>query len=792
LFSFPGSAFSQILTVLDRESLEPIELATVISEKPQGYTLTNVEGQADVSDFRGSPRIAIRFLGYESVVYSYAALDSLEFEVLLNPSNLNLEEVVLSATRWRQASDNVPLRIVSISPSQLSLQNPQTAADLLALSGKVYIQKSQQGGGSPMIRGFATNRLLYTVDGVRMNNAIFRGGNIQNVINVDPFAVEGAEVLFGPGSVMYGSDAIGGVMSFQTLTPQFSLTDQPLVNGKAVMRYASANRERTGHVDVNVGGKKWSFVTSLSSWDYDHLRQGSRGPEDYLKPFHVQRLDSMDRIIQQEDPLLQIPSAYSQLNLMQKVRFRPNARWDLQYGFHFSETSPYGRYDRHNRLRNGGPRYGEWDYGPQQWMMNHLNLAHSGSYRLFDQFTLRLSQQTFGESRISRDFQAITREIREEKVQAYAANLDFLKAVGEKSKLYYGFEYVDNEVNSVGKNENILEGSLAPGPSRYPQATWQSLAVYLNEEYQASERLSLQAGLRYNRFLLDARFDTTFFPFPFTTAALNKGSLTGSLGGVYRPAESWVLSANFGTAFRAPNVDDIGKVFDSEPGAVTVPNPDLQAEYAYSLDVGLAKVLGDFIKIDLSGYYTLLQNALVRRNFQLNGRDSIRYDGVLSQVQAIQNAAQARVYGLQAGLEVKFPAGFSFSSDFNLQRGEEELNDGSLSPSRHAAPMFGTARLNYRTGKLHLQAYLLYQGEISHDQLAVEERNKDEIYAKDENGNTYAPAWYTLNFKLRYTFSDDLSVSAGVENLTDQRYRPYSSGISGPGRNFVISFQAGF
>src|SRR5690606_22392978 len=254
-----------------------------------------------------------------------------------------------------------------------------TAADLLSLSGKVYIQKSQQGGGSPMIRGFSTNRLLYTVDGVRMNTAIFRGGNLQNVINLDPFATESTEVLFGPGTVIYGSDAIGGVMSFTTIKPQLSLSDKTLVSGKAVTRYSSANNEKTGHFDVNVGWKKWALVTSISSWDYDHLRQGSHGPDDYIKPVYVQRQDSTDVIINQDDPLLQIPSAYSQINMMQKVRFKPNELWDLEYGFHFSETSPYGRYDRNTRYRNGTLRYAEWSYGPQKWMMNNLSVNHKAT-----------------------------------------------------------------------------------------------------------------------------------------------------------------------------------------------------------------------------------------------------------------------------------------------------------------------------------------------------------------------------------------------------------------------------
>lgn len=788
------TAFSQTVTITDLSTERPIDLATLISRNPKKYVTTNTEGQADISDFKTSENIEIRTLGYKTVNISYADLAELNFQYAMEPFNLNLNEVVVSGTRWKQSSDNVPSKIVAITPRDVALQNPQTAADMLAISGKVYIQKSQQGGGSPVIRGFATNRLLYTVDGVRMNSAIFRGGNVQNVLNVDPFATESTEVLFGPGSVIYGSDAIGGVMSFQTLTPQHSLTDKPLVSGKAVMRYASANKEQTGHFDVNVGWKKWAFVTSISAWDFDNLRQGSHGPEDYLKPYYVQRQDSSDIIITQDDPLLQIPSAYSQMNIMQKVRFSPNKNWDIQYGFHFSETSPYGRYDRHNRTRNGTARYALWDYGPQKWMMNNLSISNTQQTAMYDELSLRLAQQTFEESRIERLLNNIIRTSNSENVEAYSVNLDLKKSTGKNNSVFYGFEYVLNDVTSTGQVTNISTGDESVGPARYPNATWQSIAAYINDEYRASDKLTLQTGLRYNQFIINADFENNqaFYPLPFVSSTTNSGALTGSLGTVYRPAESWVVSANFGTAFRAPNVDDIGKTFDSEPGSVTVPNPNLEAEYAYNVDVGVAKVFGGFMKIDLTAYYTILNNAIVRRDYQLNGLDSIIYDGQLSKVQALQNVAVANVYGLQAGIEIKLPAGFQFSTDLNYQVGEEELEDGTTSPSRHAAPFFGVSRLSYEAQKLNLQLYINYQGERTFEDMAVEERAKDEIYAKDENGNNYSPAWYTLNLKAQYQLSKVFSVSAGIENITDQRYRPYSSGISAPGRNFIFALNANF
>ncbi len=792
LLGIISMAYSQTVTAIDELTKQPVEMVILMSDVPKVYATTNAKGQINIEGFKNAKTIQVYAYGYQTQTVSYTDLVDKNYLLIMSHTNINLEEIVIAASRWTQSSGKVPAKLTDITPKQVLFQNPQTAADLLSVSGKVFIQKSQQGGGSPMIRGFATNRLLYTIDGVRMNTAIFRSGNVQNVINIDPFAVENTEVLFGPGSVIYGSDAIGGVMSFQTLTPQLSLEDQPLINGKASVRYSSANQEKTGHFDVNVGWKKWAFVTSFSSWEYDHLRQGSNGPDDYLKPYYVQSTDSVDQVVTQDDPLLQVPTAFDQMNLMQKIRFQPNSNWNVAYGFHYSETSPYGRYDRHNRVRNGTARYAEWNYGPQKWLMNNLSLSNYTSNRFYDQITLRLAQQTFEESRIDRALNSSSRSIREEEVIAYSINADLVKALNTKNTLYYGVEYVQNEVHSDGIDENMATGEVEKGAARYPHATWKSLAVYLNDEHQLTNAVTLQAGLRYNQFILDATFDTQFYPFPFTTASINNGAITGSLGSVWKVDPTIAIRINFGTAFRSPNVDDMGKVFDSEPGSVVVPNPDLEAEYAYNLDLGITKVVAERLKIDLTGYRTILTNALTQRDFVLNGQDSIVYDGELSQVQAVQNAARADVYGVQLGVNLKMFNGFSLSSDYNLQHGEEELDDGSVSHSRHAAPWFGITRLTYSFHKLKLQFYAQYQGERNHEDLAVGEKDKDEIYAQDDHGNTYAPAWHTLNLKGQYEASESWLITAGMENLTDQRYRPYSSGVSGAGRNFLISLTAKF
>ena len=707
--------------------------------------------------------------------------------------SLRLNEIVVSATRWSQPSRKIPSKISVIRSSDLALSNVQTTADLLGSSGEVFIQKSQQGGGSPMIRGFATNRLLYTVDGVRMNSAIFRAGNIQNVISIDANSVERTEILFGPGSVIYGSDAIGGVMSFQTITPTLATYKPAEVSVGAMARYSSANNENTFHFNGVIGWKKWALVTSLTYSNYGDLRMGNHGPDEYLRTFYTARIDNRDQVIVNTNPLVQTPTAYSQLNMMQKIRFQPNANWDIQYGFHYSETSEYSRYDRLIETQsNGLPVAAVWKYGPQLWMMNNFSVTHQSNSLLADHFVIRLAHQHFEESRIDRKWNHYRLRTQLEKVDAYSVNIDVEKST-ETSKWVYGAEYIANDVQSTGTATDLRDGSDIAVPDRYPQSLWSSAAGYLNYHYTATPELLFEGGIRFSSFSINSDFTRhlQFYPFDFTTSHITNSSTTGSLGMVYTPDESWKISWNAGTTFRAPNVDDIGKMFDFASGEVVVPNTRLKAEYAYNTELNISKIAGNKLKIDATLFYTYLDHALVRRAFQVGGKDSILYNGQMSKVYAIQNAAFGTVAGINAGFELKLPVGLSLSARYNFQRGREEMDNGVVSPSRHAAPAFGIVRLNYIRHKTRLQLYANWSDAVNYEELNEEERQKPAIYARDEQGRPYSPAWYTLNFKASYQLNRQLTVSAGVENITDQRYRPYSSGLVAAGRSFIIAMRGG-
>jgi hemoglobin/transferrin/lactoferrin receptor protein len=783
--------FSQTLIVHDQDTDQPLAGASVYTENAKKPVLTDEKGHADLSQLVGSSRIFIASEGYQLLETSYFKLEESGFRVGLIATAFKLETVVMSASRWDQDASRFSQSVQSITRRDVHLQNPQSAADLLGLSGKVFIQKSQQGGGSPMIRGFGTNRLLYTVDGVRMNTAIFRAGNIQNVISLDPFAMDKTEVLFGPSSVMYGSDAIGAVMSFKTLSPNYSEDGQVKPSGQAVFRYSTANQEKTGHFDVQMGGKRWAMLSSISANEFEDLKMGSHGPQSYLRPFYVVRQDSLDVVVSNPDPRVQRPSAYSQMNLMQKLKLLLHPSLELRYDFHYSETSDYGRYDRHLRTQSGLPRYGRWDYGPQIWMMNHLSLEHKQPNKGYDRLMVHLAHQKFGESRVDRGFNEPLQNTRKEQVDAWSFNADFIKSMGSRHIFQYGMEAVLNKVQSTGQILDLTTGQITGGPSRYPQADWFSAGAYLHENWAISDKINLNTGLRVCINGLDARFDTAYYPIPFTQSRNRNNALTGSLGATFRPSPSFLIQVNLSSAYRAPNVDDVGKVFDSSPGNVVVPNPDLNAERALCAEVGVAKTIADRLKVSANLYHTVLNDIMVLRDFNLGGEDSLVYDGALSRIQAIQNGGTGRVWGAEGSLELQLAPHLYLQTQANWMSGDETQTDGTVANLRHVTPWYGSTRLTYLTNSFSIQVYALYSGGLANEDLPVDELDPT-LYATNPDGNPYAPGWYTFNFKSTVTVTEALRISAGIENLLDVRYRPLRSGICAPGRNFILSLRTVF
>lgn len=785
--------YGQEITILDKVTQERIPFATVFSKNPEKKLLADVDGRFYLEEFVGADSVYIAFRGYGTTGFSYDSLKQVVW-VEITDEVLPISGMVVMGHRWKQDKSEIPNRIKHIDLKSLELEAPQTAADLLESSGEVYIQKSQFAGGSPQLRGFGTNRVLIMVDGVRMNNAIFRSGNLQNVISIDPNSLESVDVLFGPGAVQYGSDAIGGVMDFKTKALKYSSDSTANYHKTNIVgRFSSASLEKTGHVDYTFGSKRFSSVTTISFADYDDLRAGSNGDSYFLRPSYQNGEAYNQLTLINEDPTLQVHSGYSRYSVMQKIGVQLFDSVELDYSFIYSNTSNASRYDRliADTDNDGELDYVFWYYGPQEWMMHRVGVELDKSTKIYDRVNINLSNQQFEESRHDLKTGKTKARHQFEKVLANAVNIDFIKSIGNGLTHNYGVEYVHNKIFSEAKREDLNGEEVIN--SRYPNGSvWQAAGMYYDLTKHFNEKWTIHAGLRYTYYAIQAKFDTSLFAYPVVEAKNRNGALNSSLGMVLTPTKTSQYYLNFGTGFRAPNIDDIGKVFDSEPGLVVVPNANLKPEYAYNAEVGMVKAMKSKVKLDGSFYYTYLKDALVRSSTTFNGKDSIIYEGQWSNVQSIQNVGHAYVYGVQAGLEVAILKGLSFKGTINYQKGFE-YNQDSLTyyPLRHVAPLFGRSSLSYKIRHIKLDFYVVYQGEMSADDLPLVERESI-IYTLDSNGNPYTPSWYTLNFKAAYFFNKHLSMYVGIENITDQLYRTYGSGISAPGRNFIVSLKGSF
>ena len=583
------STSAQQIVVVDELDNAPIPGVAVFNDLKTKTAITDFDGHVNLEAFSQRDKIYFQHLSY----HKFSILkSSIQDTVFLSPKATSLNEVVISASKFEQNKKEVPQNIISINSKDVQLSNPQTSADLLSNSGRVFVQKSQLGGGSPMIRGFSTNRLLITIDGVRLNNAIFRGGNVQNVLSINPFNVEKTEVILGSGSVIYGSDAIGGVMNFYTTTPKLSESTTPNLTARSTVRYASANNEKTAHLDFNLGFKKWGFHSSVSVSDFGDLKMGANGPDDYLSLHYAQYINGQDIMVSNTTPRVQKFTNFRQMHLAQKVLYKANDDLKFDLGLHYSTTSDYPRYDRLSNYGSDGVlHYAEWNYGPQDWFLANLQMTKlSCGSSLYDKIKISAAYQNFKESRINRRFDSDTRKIREENVDAVSLNFDFYKTLSNSSNISYGTEYIYNRVGSAGHKTNIDTNAKEAIASRYPDGSkWQTLAAYLSHKYKPSSKLTVQSGIRYNYVTIHADLtdNNAFYNLPFRMADLDTSALTGTLGFSWNPNSTFLWKLNATTAFRAPNIDDIGKIFDSQEGLVVVPNSDLKPEYAYGGELGL-------------------------------------------------------------------------------------------------------------------------------------------------------------------------------------------------------------
>ena len=756
--------------------------------------------------------ILLMYIGLTAHVHAQQTMDSL--------AQKELVEIVVSGNKFAEKKKNIVQKIDIISSSYIKKANAQNMGDLLMSTGNVFVQKSQQGGSSPVIRGFEASRVLFVVDGVRMNNLIYRSGHLQNIITVDQNILESAELLQGPSSTLFGSDALGGAVHMISKQPILSKENKKTkISANFFSRYSSANAEKTNHVDVSIGWKKFGLLTSITGSVFGDAKIGKRdlrGFEGFgTRPYYIQPFNETtgDTIVKNSNDRIQRFSGYTQTDFTQKLLYKPNANTSHGLNIQYSTSSDVPRYDRLQDTMAGLLRYASWYYGPQKRSLFAYTFSANNIKGFFKEYNATLSYQSIEESRITREYKRYDRfDKRIEQVGVTGLTIDARKKLKE-DEITAGIDVQLNDLRSTASRTNLLTNAILPLDSRYPDGKnrMNNFGVYTQHIHKfKGQKWILNEGLRIQYIALQSNIiNNSFFALPVTNIVQKNTAITGNIGMVYMPSTSTRIKFGYASGFRAPNIDDLAKIFESSTSAkqVVVPNANLKPEFTHGFDAELVKALGKAVEFEVGAFYTNFTNAIIKAPFRLNGKDSMMYNGVQSQVLASQNVNQAYILGGNVRLSIKAGKNWKFNSTFNFTKGRFRTDatkstqvyqlqpNGnyalvqskvSTKPLDHIPPAFGKMSIGYDNQKLYAELNMLFNGWKKLDQYNADgEDNAEYATAKG------TPAWQTLNIKTGLQVHQRLGIHAGIENIFDLNFRYFASGFSAPGRNYIVSLRLG-
>ena len=765
----------------------PIPFATVLNTSTGQAMAADAQGVVMFPAWGPTDTLRVQSLGYEelTVVPGAFPLSTLE----LQPAMFAIEEVVVASNALTgTAMSNMGVSQVAKLTTRAPVLTTETTGDLLEGSGQVHLQMSQQGGVSPVLRGFEANRVLLVVDGVRMNNAIYRAGHVQNAGTVDPFAIQRTDVIMGPSSVLYGSDALGGVVHFVTQAPRFSYGGTE-VKGKVLTQGNTANGGWAGHAEVAVRAPRWGSVTQVSHRHFGDLRMGSwraHGDSTWGLVTHlVERRAGRDVLVDNADPEIQAPTGYSQWDIQQRTRLR------LREGFvdvnvQHSTTTDVPRFDVYNDRVGTLPKWAEWRYGPQERTM--LSVTHQKAFSGGWVWTTLGSLQDVEESRIKRRFAQDVRITQLENVRVWGWT-SVLRGRIREWRVEGGLDGQWNRVASSAKGTDIVTGAQGLAQTRYADGgssmnTW---GAFASAQRNVGSH-EFRGGLRYSHAAVLASFvDTTWMTLPDPEVNQQKGALTASGSWTGPISPHWQAVTSVASGFRHPNVDDLGKVRE-KGGYVLVPNADLKPEYLYTAEQAATWMLrpgSDVLVVQGAAFASLWHDAIVQANASLGGDTVLVVDGDTARIQMNQNLDRAWVRGARLEVSAKLWPKTTFRGVVNWTRGTGLGDEGV--PLAHIPPTFGLVELVKKGEVGRVGTSVRY---------AFEKRAEDYGPGATDNLDealpTGTPEWAVWNVEGSLRVTEWLECRVSALNLLDLHYRTFGSGISAPGRNVRVTATARF
>jgi outer membrane receptor protein involved in Fe transport len=600
------------------------------------------------------------------------------------------------------------------------------------------------------------------VDGIRLNNSTYRLGNHQYLTTVDNLLAEKIEVVRGPTSVLYGSDALGGTINIISKKP--TLSDSKFTTDfKLYSHFASADAEKTARAEASLQNSKFAVQTGFSYKNYGDLKRGKLSPHSQIE--------------KSTNGLIQTPSGYSGYDFDAKLHYASDSSQVLTFAYQLTRQSHIPRYDKYEN-----DNYLRWIYHPQNRNLLYLKYDKYTQSNFLSALHLTLSYHHQNEGREIQESPSSVLTNEQDHVHTYGASIqangnykDHAITVG--GEFYLDKVYSKRLITSIenGKTINDVRG-------RYPDDTnYSSLGIYVQDELGLTSRLKLILGARFSYVRVDFDFiDFTGHNSNLVNFIQAYKSITGGFGSIYEIYDNIFIKFNLAQAFRAPNLSDLSKLGESKGNIYEIPNVNLKPENLTNIDFGLDL---DYSLLNLHTvvFYSSITNLIASAEASVNSLPHMILDNGSYKFKSKQNIGRAFIRGMEANINLNFYKKLSLFANITATLGQNvTLNE----PVGGIPPTFGILGLKWLPSSKYLYFYMRFAAK----QVRLSSDDKDD--PRIPEGGT--PAWKIFNIRTGFKVSHFSTIFLSVENIIDYNYREHGSGINGPGRNFIFGMEFRF
>lgn len=670
---------------------------------------------------------------------------------------LELPDALVTATRSRRRSTEVSRALNLVDSGKLADRLPRNAAEALREEMGIMVQKTEHGGGNAIIRGLGSNQVLLLVDGVRLNNSTYRFGNHPYLTLVDNHMLRRLEVVRGPGSVLFGSDAMGGTVNLVTRDPAPGVVGFE-AGGRASARYATADGEKILRAEGDLRAPGLGLSAGATLRETGDLSRGAGGGHAWLE----------------RSPVTQPHSGYAGRDYDAKLAWRPAAGHALALAWQSTRRPEVPRYDRYE---NEG--FHKWLYTPQERDLVYLTYQGGPVAMPVRGFLSRHRQEEGREFRRTRTGSE-TREWGE--VVTWGAGIQADHARGNHAFIAGVDAYLDR-VDSHRKAVDPGTGLATPQIiALYPDGSYYgSYGLFLQDEVKLGGGFTATLGARYSLYRMD--FSVPYDPalaFDWSRVEEDFQALTGSAGASWKVAEGVWLVWNVSQGFRAPNLSDVAKTGESKGSTYEIMNPSLGPERLLGFDAGVKLDLGR-VKGSAFVHHAEISDLMASAPARYGGSSTYTVNGFTYDLQSKRNVGEAMVSGAEAEAKVRAWAALWLRANLAYVFGH---NSTANDPVGGIPPLMGLFGLKWSAEAFALEAFTRFAGD--QDRLSADDR----IDPRIQPGGT--PGWATANLRGDARFWNGMRLALGLENALDRNYREHGSGINAPGRNFTANVQWGF